>query len=119
MKELKDYFLTDLTDESYKKCFFPKSFVNKKLVEELREGFVGFMKKKEKSDKMLRMNSKLRTHKWFNIFNPQSNYSSDHSESFKAIVVSLLDDLIAFELEKLGKIGFHFIPGCLAANWNC
>jgi hypothetical protein len=52
----------DLSNENYKKCFFPKSFVNKKLIDELVEGIVVFPRRKEKVEKMVKSRSRNRTH---------------------------------------------------------
>lgn len=46
VKDIKDNFKSDLTDEVGKKYFFPKSFVNKKLIDDLVESIVVFPRKK-------------------------------------------------------------------------
>lgn len=62
MKDIKDNFRLDLSDENYKRYFFPKSFVNKKLIDELIDNIVIFPRKKEKVEKMVKSSSRNRTH---------------------------------------------------------
>jgi serine/threonine protein kinase len=62
VREIKESFKVDLGEEGCKKCFFPKSFVNKKLIDELSEGMVVFPRRKERVEKMVKSRSRNRTH---------------------------------------------------------
>ena len=63
VKELKEHFSADIEEENFKKCFFVKSFVNKKLVDDLKNQFIAFPKRKERPEKMVKMNSRYRAQK--------------------------------------------------------
>ena len=56
-KKINDELSSDLASQTYERYFFPKSFVNKTLVDELEKKTLIF-DRKEKKDKMLKVSSK-------------------------------------------------------------
>jgi hypothetical protein len=62
MREIRESFRVDLMEGNCRKCFFPKSFVNKKLIEELGEAMVVFPRRREKGEKMVKLQARTREH---------------------------------------------------------